>query len=136
MNNLLLLGRISLFVIFFWFGLLKVLGISPAEPLVHNLFDQLLSGWIPFSTFNKLFGLAECGIGIIWLIPNLTKMATIILLVHMTATFLPVFFLPNDTWQDWFTPTLVGQYIIKNLALISLGLFILKLNENKSLIPA
>jgi uncharacterized membrane protein YkgB len=129
MNKLLLFGRISLFVIYFWFGILKVLGISPAEPLVHNLFDQLLADWMSFTVFNKAFGLVECAIGLIWLMPNLTKEATNILLFHMAATFLPIFFLPNEIWQDWFTPTLVGQYIIKNLALISLALFIQKLYQ-------
>jgi len=133
MNHLLRLGRISLFIIFFWFGILKVLGISPAEPLVHNLFNQLLSGWMEFDTFNRLFGLLECVIGIIWLIPQVTKIALYVLLAHMVATFLPVFYLPNDTWQDWFTPTLVGQYIIKNLALISLGLLIFKLKTDKNM---
>lgn len=131
MNNLLRFGRISLFVIYFWFGILKVLGLSPAEPLVHNLFDQILGNWMNFETFNKAFGLAECLIGIIWLVPNWTKAALVVLLAHMVATFLPVFFLPNDTWQNWFTPTLVGQYIIKNLALISLGLLIFKLELEK-----
>ncbi len=128
MNNLLRFGRVSLFVIYFWFGFLKVLGISPAEPLVHNLFDQLLVGFIPFEQFSSLFGLLECLIGIVWLFPKLTRIAIAALLAHMVATFLPVFFLPNDTWQTWFTPTLVGQYIIKNFALISLGLIIYKLD--------
>ncbi|MCS5489282.1 hypothetical protein [Algoriphagus limi] len=126
MNHLASFGRVSLFIIYFWFGLLKVIGISPAEPLVHNLFDQLLAGFIPFDLFNQLFGLAECLIGISWLVPRFTKWALYILLAHMVLTFLPVFFLPNDTWQTWFTPTLVGQYIIKNFALISLGLLIFK----------
>lgn len=131
MNNLLLLGRLSLFVIYFWFGILKVLGLSPAEPLVHNLFDQLLANWMEFETFNITFGAIECLIGITWLIPGWTKFALVILLSHLGATFLPVFFLPNDTWQNWFTPTLVGQYIIKNLALISLSLLIFRLDLEK-----
>ncbi|WP_051287332.1 DUF417 family protein [Algoriphagus mannitolivorans] len=131
MNNLLLFGRISLFVIYFWFGILKVLGLSPAEPLVHNLFDQILGTWMDFETFNRAFGVIECLIGIAWLIPQWTKIALAVLLAHMGATFLPVFFLPNDTWQNWFTPTLVGQYIIKNLALISLGLLIFQLELEK-----
>ena len=131
MNHLLLFGRISFFVIYFWFGFLKVLGISPAEPLVNNLFDQTLQGLMPFSYFNVLFGALECGIGIIWIIPSLTRFSLIVLLAHMAATFLPIVLLPNDFWQDWFTPTLVGQYIIKNLALISLGLLIFHLQKGE-----
>ncbi|NVJ85634.1 MAG: hypothetical protein HWE15_04970 [Algoriphagus sp.] len=136
MNHFTTLGRVSLFLIYFWFGFLKVIGISPAEPLVHNLFDQLFAGWIPFELFNPPFGLFECLIGVIWLIPRFTKWALYLLLAHMVMTFLPVFYLPNDTWQTWFTPTLVGQYIIKNFALISLGLLIFKEYQLKVVIKS
>lgn len=135
MNKLILLGRISLFVIYFWFGILKVLGISPAEPLVNNLFDQILAGILPFDVFSRGFGLFECGIGIIWLFPKFTRISLYILLFHMVSTFLPVLLLPNDTWHSWFTPTLVGQYIIKNFALIALGLIIFKFENERKRIP-
>ncbi|MDF2157172.1 hypothetical protein [Algoriphagus sp. CAU 1675] len=133
MKKLVLLGRVSLFVIFFWFGILKVIGISPAEPLVHNLFDQLFPEIISFQIFNRLFGAFECFIGIIWLVPGLTRFSLYILLFHMVLTFLPELLLPEDTWQMWLTPTLIGQYIIKNLALISLGLLIYKQTEVEKL---
>lgn len=135
MNKLILLGRISLFVIYFWFGILKVLGISPAEPLVNNLFDQILAGIIPFDAFSRGFGLFECGIGIIWLFPQLTRWSLYILLFHMISTFLPVLLLPNDTWHSWFTPTLVGQYIIKNFALIALGMIIFQFENDRKKVP-
>lgn len=35
--------NLSLFIIFFWFGLLKPLGISPAEDLIISTVD-----WMPF----------------------------------------------------------------------------------------
>lgn len=130
MKNILWFGRFSLFVIFFWFGILKVIGISPAEPLVHRLFEQLLSGLISFELFNRLFGLFECLIGLSWLAPKFTRESLYVLLFHMTITFVPEIILPEDTWQMWFAPTLVGQYIIKNLALISLGLLIYKSKES------
>ena len=126
MKSIIRFGRFSLFVIFFWFGILKVIGISPAEPLVNHLFDKILIDLMPFQVFNRLFGLAECAIGVIWLFPKFTKEALYVLLIHMVITFVPEVILPDDTWQMWFTPTLIGQYIIKNLALISLGLLIYK----------
>ena len=131
MNKLIFFGRISLFVIYFWFGILKVLGISPAEPLVNNLFDQILSGLLPFDLFSRSFGLFECFIGVIWLFPSQIKFALYLLIFHMIATFLPILLLPNDTWHSWFTPTLVGQYIIKNFALIALSLIIYRFEEEK-----
>jgi len=38
----------------------------------------------------------------------------------MGTTFMPLFFVPDATWQSFMTPTLEGQYIIKNLVLIAL----------------
>lgn len=120
------IGRFSLFTIYFWFGILKVFGLSPAEALVENLFNQTLGIWLDFHLFCMGFGAFECLLGILWLFPKLSKISLYLLFFHMATTFLPVFVLTNEIWQTWFTPTLVGQYIIKNLALISLGMFIYK----------
>lgn len=119
-------SRFSLFVIYFWFGVLKIIGISPAEGLVNNLYDITLKSIIDFRLFFILFGLFECAIGAIWLIPKFTKPALYIILLHLVLTVLPVFVLPNDTWANMMTPTLVGQYIIKNLVILSTAFVIFK----------
>ena len=117
-------GRLSLFLIFFWFGALKVFGVSPAEELVMHLYDKTLIELLAMPQFSTFFGLFECALGILWLIPSATKIAFWVFLGHMTTTFIPLFFLPEDAWNDLFCPTLIGQYIIKNLALIGLALFV------------
>jgi len=43
---------------------------------------------------------------------------------------LPVLFLPNETWQSFLTLTLTGQYIIKNVVLLSAAWFIYVFSEN------
>ncbi len=129
-------GRVSLFIIYFWFGILKVIGISPAEGLVENLFNQTLGTVVDFQIFSLGFGIFECFVGLIWLFPRFTKVAFYILIAHMVMTFLPTLLLPEATWQTWFTPTLVGQYIIKNFALISLGWFIWKADSQEVKSPA
>lgn len=131
MGRIVWMGRVSLFIIYFWFGILKVIGVSPAESLVETLFEDTIGRFIQFGTFTISFGILECLIGAIWLFPKLTKIAFWALILHMGTTFLPVLVLPGETWQYWFTPTLVGQYIIKNFALISTGLFINKTHENE-----
>lgn len=111
-------SRFGLFVIFFWFGLLKVIGLSPASQLVQNLFEQL----IPFMSFNIFlicFGLFEMLIGILFIIKGLERIVIPLLFIHMITTFLPLIFLPSETWSHFMVPTLEGQYIIKNLALIA-----------------
>ncbi|MCC6198772.1 hypothetical protein IT401_00970 [Candidatus Nomurabacteria bacterium] len=111
-------ARIALFVVFFWFGLLKALGLSPAGALVHSLFDQTIN-WMSFDTFYLLFALFEMLIGILFLIPGAERIVLPLLLFHMVTTFLPLIYLKEATWQRAWVPTLEGQYIIKNLALIA-----------------
>jgi len=113
-------ARITLFIIFFWFGILKVLGTSPANPLVANL----LHATLPFLTFNQFiigFGIFEMIIGVTFLIPRMERLAMALLIPHMVTTVLPLFLLPEITWSGLLIPTLEGQYIIKNLALIGLA---------------
>lgn len=112
------LARFALFVVFFWFGFLKVIGLSPAGPLVHSLFDQTIN-FMAFNTFYMLFALFECLIGILFLIKGAERVVLPLLLFHMGTTVLPLFFLPESTWQSFMVPTLEGQYIIKNLVIIA-----------------
>ncbi len=111
-------SRIAIFVVFFWFGILKVLGFSPAEGIVKDL----LLNTIPFmepSTFILLFGIFEMIIGIMFLIKGLEREVIPLLAFHMVTTFMPLVFLPAVTWSQSFVPTLEGQYIIKNLVIIA-----------------
>ena len=111
-------ARFGLFVIFFWFGLLKDLGMSPASGLVQSLFEQTMP-FMGFSTFLVLFGLFECFIGILFLIRGMERVVMPLLFIHMITTFLPLFLLPQVTWSAFMVPTLEGQYIIKNLVIIA-----------------
>ena len=111
-------ARFGLFVIFFYFGLLKVIGLSPASELVQQLFEQTIS-WMPFATFIILFGLFECLIGILFIIRGFERIVIPLLFLHMVTTFMPLFILPQETWSGFLVPTLQGQYIIKNLVVIA-----------------
>jgi uncharacterized membrane protein YkgB len=122
--------RFSLFVVYFWFGILKLVGSSPANPLVANLLEKTL----PFLTFEQFiigFGVYEMLIGILFLIPKMEKFAVTLLLPHMIMTAGPLVLLPQTTWQAMFTPTLEGQYIIKNMLIISGALAIIANQKQK-----
>ncbi len=112
------MARLALFVVFFWFGLLKLIGLSPAGHLVHALFDQTIH-FMAFNTFYLLFAAFECIIGILFLIKGAERIVLPLLLFHMGTTVLPLFFLAHITWQSFMVPTLEGQYIIKNLVIIA-----------------
>ncbi len=115
------LARIGLFVVFFWFGLLKVIGLSPASGLVQRLFETSIH-FMSFHSFLILFGLFECLIGILFLIRGAERIVIPLLFIHMITTFGPLFLLPQETWSGFLVPTLEGQYIIKNLVLIAAGI--------------
>src|SRR3989344_611487 len=97
------LARFSLFVVFFWFGLLKVLGLSPASQLVYQLFERTLS-FLDFNIFYLFFALLECAIGIAFLIRGLEWLVLPVLLVHMATTFLPLVLLPSAVWTAFMVP--------------------------------
>jgi uncharacterized membrane protein YkgB len=118
------LNRAMIAVVYIWFGFLKVLGSSPAEGLVTKLFHLTLEPMMGIQTFLLILGVGECAIGFLWLFPRLTKIAFWVMIAHMFTTFLPILFLPDETWQYFFTLTLTGQYIIKNVVLLSAAWFI------------
>src|SRR5262245_54982769 len=88
--------RYSLAVIFIWFGLLKPLGLSPAEPLVLRTVESLpvLSprAWV------NLIGIWEVAIGLTFLFHRTVRIAIALLTVQMIGTFLPLVTLPQVTF--------------------------------------
>jgi uncharacterized membrane protein YphA (DoxX/SURF4 family) len=121
-----LTARIALFVIYFWFGFLKVIGQSPASGMVETLFGKTMAH-MPFMTFGifiVLFGLFEMAIGVLFVVPGKERIALVLFFVHMFTTILPLFVMGNMVWSHMFVPTLEGQYIVKNLALIACALMI------------
>ena len=118
------LVRIPLFVIFFWFGFLKIINLSPAQNLV---IDTVY--WMPFfeaESWTIIIGYWEVLIAILFMFKRTTFFAMVLLLLQMTGTFLPLIILPEVTFQNSnpFLPTLEGQYIIKNIIIITADLII------------
>lgn len=117
--------RVSLGVIFIWFGLLKPLGLSPAEDLL-----KATVGWMPLLSADGwliVIGLWEMAIGASFLFRATLRLAIALLAFQMAGTFMPLVMLPGVTFQTGqipYAPTLEGQYIIKNLLIISAALVI------------
>jgi uncharacterized membrane protein YkgB len=116
-------ARFALFVVYFWFGALKLLGMSPAGPLVTALWVKTIP-FIPLNKFMMLFASYEMLIGILFLIPRLERLAITCLLLHVSTTVMPLILLPGIVWQMFLVPSLEGQYIIKNIVIIALALSI------------
>jgi uncharacterized membrane protein YphA (DoxX/SURF4 family) len=121
-----LLLRISLGIVFFWFGFLKFFpGLSPAQDLATRTIEILTFGLLRPQLSIYILATWECLIGL-GLITGWFMRATLLLLfLQMMGTITPIFFFPAEVFTRIpYAPTLEGQYIIKNMVLISAGLVI------------
>ncbi|RYE27373.1 MAG: DoxX family protein [Sphingobacteriaceae bacterium] len=125
-RNGLTILRIALGIIFFWFGILKFFhGLSPAEELASRTIYKLTFGFIPPSISVYILATWETLIGTGLLTGWLLDTTLLLLYFQMAGTFLPMLFFPNEIFaHSFFIPTMEGQYIIKNLVLISAGIVI------------
>lgn len=112
------LARIAIFILYFWFGFLKLINISPAGPLVQALFEKTIN-FMPFTVFYTFFSVFEVIIGVLFLVRGLERLAIFLLGIHLITTILPLIFLPQITWQAFLVPTIEGQYIIKNILIVA-----------------
>ena len=117
--------RVSFGIIFIWFGILKPIGVSSAAPLVKATVP-----WLPFFGVDAWVGIIgwwEVAIGVCFLFQRTIRVAIALLFLQMVGTFMPLVLLPDVAFQagrlPW-APTLEGQYIIKNLMIISAALVV------------
>jgi uncharacterized membrane protein YkgB len=117
-RNGLFILRVGLGIVFIWFGLLKPLGMSPAEDLVRSVVYV-----VPPDFFVPFLGWWEVAIGVGLLYRPLNRTAIFLLFLQMPGTLLPLVLLPEVcfTQVPWGL-TLEGQYIIKNAVLIGAAL--------------
>lgn len=114
-------ARVALFVVFFWFGILKVFNLSPASPLAEALTANTV-GLQYFDVLFKGLSIVECLIGVLFLIPKATRIVIPLLLLHMAVVCAPLVLVPKEVWTGFFVPTLEGQYIIKNLVIVAVAI--------------
>ena len=115
------IARVSLFIIFFYFGFLKLVGLRPANELALGFADKMGMGVYAMELFYTL-AVVECAIGIMMLIPKLTRISIFVMAAHMLLVSAPILLYPEATWIRPLVPNLEGQYIIKNAALVALAL--------------
>src|SRR5919204_2442774 len=77
-----LIIRISLGIVFFWFGLLKVMGASP----VYDLASHIVY-WLPPQLFVPLLGIWEMAIGIGLLMGKALRVVLSLLFLQLSKLF-------------------------------------------------
>lgn len=127
--------RISVGVVFFWFGFLKFFGnLSAADEIASRTISWLTFGYLPEEWSMPILGTMECVIGLGILTRKFMKYVIPLMYFQMAGTLLPLVIFPSDTWRFAFVPTLEGQYIIKNSILISVAVVLHVVSKGGKLI--
>lgn len=118
--------RISVGIIFFWFGILKFFpGLSPAMEIATVTIERLTFGFIQANVAIIILATWETLIGLGLISGAFLRVTLFLLFVQMLGTMTPLLLFPGETFTRFpYAPTLEGQYIIKNLVLISAGLVV------------
>ena len=116
-----ILLRISLGVVFVWFGALKVAGTSAVGGLV--------AATVPFLDSALLvpaLGVLEIVIGVAFATGRLLRVVLPVFAAHMGGTFLVLITLPEVAFEgaNPLVLTTVGEFVVKNLVLLSAGLLV------------
>ena len=116
--------RVSLGIVFFWFGVLKFFpGMSPAQDLAARTIERLSFGAVGPSFAVPFLAAWECLIGLGLLTGRFMRATLLLLGLQMLGTLTPLVLFPSEVFARVpFAPTLEGQYIIKNAVLISAGI--------------
>ena len=113
--------RVSLGVVFIWFGALKVCGMSPVQDLVTTIIYM-----VPKEHALLFMGLVEIVIGFGLLFRVTIRLTMAVFLVHISGTFLVLLLHPELSFQDGnpLLLTTTGEFVIKNLVLLAAGLVV------------
>ena len=125
-HNGLLITRVALGVTFLWFGLLKFLPVlAPIDVLAEKTLSILTFHLFQPSTCLHVLAAFECVIGLGMLLKRFLRLTVGLLFLQMLGTLTPLLVLRHETWIHFpYFPSFEGQYIIKNLVLISAGIIV------------
>ncbi len=112
---------ISMGIVFVWFGALKLdMGLSPAEPLIRDTID-----FLPMNLLLPMLALLEMTIGFGFLSGKFKRATVLLLLMQMGGAMSPIMLAPERIFNTFpYSFTLEGQYVVKDIILVSVGLVI------------
>lgn len=114
--------RVSLGIVFVWFGALKISNSTPVADLVANTLPFMPAKW-----FVPALGLFEVVIGLALLVNRWTGAVAVLMVAHLSGTFLVLVTQPEVAFSDGnpLRLTMTGEFVMKNVVLISAGLLLL-----------
>ncbi|MGH9159484.1 MAG: DUF417 family protein [Vicinamibacteraceae bacterium] len=124
--------RVSLGVVYVWFGGLKLVGMSPVTTLVRNAYPMFEA--LPIYVGLALF---EVVLGIALLVGAWTRHAAAAAVLHLIATFGLLIASPRMVFQPWFPfLTMEGEFVMKNLVLLATAAALWSIAAARSAQPA
>lgn len=125
-RNGVLFLRLSIGILFLWYGILKFFpNVSSAENMATSTIEQLSFGIVNGRFAMLVLAVWETMIGLGLMTGKFLRWTLLLLFLQMIGTLTPLILFPDITFTIFpFVPTLEGQYIIKNLVLISAGIAI------------
>jgi putative oxidoreductase len=114
--------RLSLALVFVWFGALKLTGDSPVEGLI--------GATLPFLSTDitlPALGLIEVVLGLAVAVGKAPRLVLLVLAGHLVGTFLSFLTAPHFMFDDG-NPLLLtadGEFVLKNLVLISAAIVLI-----------
>jgi uncharacterized membrane protein YphA (DoxX/SURF4 family) len=125
--------RMSLALVFVWFGALKLTGHSPVEGLI--------GATLPFLSTDltlPALGFAEVVLGLAVAVGKAPRMVLVVLAGHLIGTFMSFITAPEFMFDDG-NPLLLtadGEFVLKNLVLISAALVLIGRHQASRSRPA
>jgi putative oxidoreductase len=113
--------RVSLGIVFLWFGALKIGRVSPVADLVARTVY-----WVDPSWFVPLLGAVEVIIGAGLLAGRALRAVLALFWLQMLGTFLVLVVQPEVAFQrgNPLLLTVEGEFVVKNLVLLSAGMVV------------
>lgn len=113
--------RVAVGIVFIWFGALKVTGDTPVAELVGNTVYWFDRDWVV-----PVLGATEIAIGFGLIFGRALRLVLAVFLAQMVGTFLVLIVQPDVAFEGGnpFLLTVEGEFVVKNLVLITAGLVV------------
>ncbi len=116
--------RVALGIVFVAFGVLKFLpGVSPVEALVDATWGVLTFGIVGGHLALVLTAIIETVAGLALISGVFARFGLVLLAIAFVGILSPLVFFPGELFSE-VGPTLLGQYVMKNVVLVAAALVV------------
>ena len=113
--------RISLGIVYIWFGALKVFDVTPVGQLVAKTVP-----FLPEKLFVPGLGVFEVLLGLGLIVGRYLGIVALLMCAHLAGTFLVLVTQPQEAFQHGnpLMLSMTGEFVVKNVVLITAGLLL------------